>query len=756
MRRLSAFAAVVFGLALVLSAPPASAQTTTIALSFTDTSDGALTAVGEDDGAQTVRVVATASSAVGSSVSVSVTVGASGGTATAGSCTGSGCTGDYEASAASVTVTIASGDTSGSADVTVTPFADTVTEDHETVRFTGTASGYTVTQADLAITDADRIITLTWDDAVFSESEGYTSSNIYGAGSNPGRQLTGTLSGATSTYSGNINERLRMESGTARHGSQGHDVQWAHEPHWVLALDLSRRRFLNIPSGSVSATVGGLTVYILNDRVAEPDQTFFITMNTPPGFTLVRAQGVIKDLDSSVFLTPAPAGLGEGGVGSSVSVSAAFRSPGGTPATSSEHSTDTVVALSVSGGTAGSSDFSYDPPAPNTVTIPARAVSSAVAGSLTGLRVADDRLREGPETLNLGGDLGGFDYRGSLGIIDDDARIGLSLTDATGGPLTRVGEGTSTTVRVRASLPVGIASTRATTAPITVRVRVDGLHPISDEDHAPVAPFDITIPAGARSATGSFAFNASGAYDDTVFEYGGWMAVTGTASGFFAVAPASLWLYDNDPDPDPADSGGPSRPEGCEGRFCDDDLSMHQTAIERIAGWGIATGCDPGNPYMFCPNRQITRAQMAEFLYRAAARAAGADPAAGETELSDVPAGSPHRAYAQWAVSTGAFAAPEGRFGPGLPVTRADIAVIMLAVFTHLGPGIAPPQQTFADMGATSTLTQINAEALYRAGVTRGCATSPLRYCPDRPVTRAQAAAFIARALNTDPAATTP
>ena len=35
---------------------------------------------------------------------------------------------------------------------------------------------------------------------------------------------------------------------------------------------------------------------------------------------------------------------------------------------------------------------------------------------------------------------------------------------------------------------------------------------------------------------------------------------------------------------------------------------------------------------------------------------------------------------------------------------------------------------------------------MYAAGVTSGCATDPLRYCPDRDVTRGQMAVFLLRA----------
>ena len=41
-----------------------------------------------------------------------------------------------------------------------------------------------------------------------------------------------------------------------------------------------------------------------------------------------------------------------------------------------------------------------------------------------------------------------------------------------------------------------------------------------------------------------------------------------------------------------------------------------------------------------------------------------------------------------------------------------------------------------------------NVDALFEAGITVGCSREPLRYCPNRPVTRAQMASFLIRALN--------
>ena len=48
--------------------------------------------------------------------------------------------------------------------------------------------------------------------------------------------------------------------------------------------------------------------------------------------------------------------------------------------------------------------------------------------------------------------------------------------------------------------------------------------------------------------------------------------------------------------------------------FTDDELSVHEADINRIAAAGLTNGCGPGR---YCPHVALTRAQMAAFLYRA-------------------------------------------------------------------------------------------------------------------------------------------
>lgn len=47
--------------------------------------------------------------------------------------------------------------------------------------------------------------------------------------------------------------------------------------------------------------------------------------------------------------------------------------------------------------------------------------------------------------------------------------------------------------------------------------------------------------------------------------------------------------------------------------FLDDNLSMHEAAINRLAAAGLTDGCAP---HRFCPKQLVTRAQLASFLAR--------------------------------------------------------------------------------------------------------------------------------------------
>ena len=176
-------------------------------------------------------------------------------------------------------------------------------------------------------------------------------------------------------------------------------------------------------------------------------------------------------------------------------------------------------------------------------------------------------------------------------------------------------------------------------------------------------------------------------------------------------------------------------------------VSVHYDNIKLIAEWGITTGCAP---LLFCPSRTVTRAQMAAFLYRAAVHLYGAPAASGEVGLSDVAADAWYRTYARWAVGNGVIRAPGGNFDPGGAVTRADMAEMLVGAFAHLS---APDRAegVFTDTAGLTDGTVRAVEGIAAAEVTTGCAAAPRRYCPDKTVTRAQMASFLARAVQSAP-----
>ena len=180
-----------------------------------------------------------------------------------------------------------------------------------------------------------------------------------------------------------------------------------------------------------------------------------------------------------------------------------------------------------------------------------------------------------------------------------------------------------------------------------------------------------------------------------------------------------------------------------EGTFSDDDGSIHEEDIETIADWEITLGCGADR---FCPSETVTRSQMAAFLYRAAAHLYGIPEADSQIRFTDIAADAWYRPYAQWAAGSGVMRTVDGGFNPGAAVTRADMAEMLVAAFDHL-PAANEPQNLFSDVNGLSETAVLAIEGIHKAGVTQGCETAPLRYCPAEEITRAQMASLLARAV---------
>jgi hypothetical protein len=91
-----------------------------------------------------------------------------------------------------------------------------------------------------------------------------------------------------------------------------------------------------------------------------------------------------------------------------------------------------------------------------------------------------------------------------------------------------------------------------------------------------------------------------------------------------------------------------------------------------------------------------------------------------------------------------------GTFAPSDPLTREQAAMVLARLF-DLDLGNPPTTASFADV-PTTRWSYAAVEAIYKAGYTAGCSTSPLQFCPTAPATRAQMAFFLVKGLGLDPA----
>jgi hypothetical protein len=166
--------------------------------------------------------------------------------------------------------------------------------------------------------------------------------------------------------------------------------------------------------------------------------------------------------------------------------------------------------------------------------------------------------------------------------------------------------------------------------------------------------------------------------------------------------------------------------------FHDIDSSSLKSSIAWVAEHGITAGCAL---HRYCPTAYVTRAQMAIFLVRAF----DIPPATGPDHFSDdngMTGESAINALFEAGITGGCM---PGRFCPTAAVTRAQMAIFLVRAL-----GLpAPTGDHFSDDNGLTGESQIN--SLYEAGVTGGC--GPAKFCPKDPVTRAQMAAFLKRAL---------
>jgi beta-glucanase (GH16 family) len=171
--------------------------------------------------------------------------------------------------------------------------------------------------------------------------------------------------------------------------------------------------------------------------------------------------------------------------------------------------------------------------------------------------------------------------------------------------------------------------------------------------------------------------------------------------------------------------------------------------IERLYAAGITTGCSL-NPLAYCPERSVTRAEMAVFIERGIHGSTYIPPAGTGAVFADVPLSYWDTDWIEQLfadhITSGCVLSPL-TYCADDPVTRAQMAKFLLKA--EHGANYNPPAAAgiFADV-PTTYWDASWIEQLYAEGITGGCSLSPLSYCPESPVTRAEMAKFLVLTFN--------
>ncbi len=191
-----------------------------------------------------------------------------------------------------------------------------------------------------------------------------------------------------------------------------------------------------------------------------------------------------------------------------------------------------------------------------------------------------------------------------------------------------------------------------------------------------------------------------------------------------------------EPEPEP-------EPEPTSNFFIDDDGSVHEANIDTIFMLGVTRGCNPPENSRYCPSADITRGQLAAFLRRMLEL-----PPVEEDAFADDGDSIFEGDINALAAAGIAFGCTETDYCPDTPLLREEMAEFLVRTFAAEEP------EKYADVGVDwfnddeTSEFQESINRLATAGVTKGCnPPDNSEFCPDDPLTRAQMATFLARAL---------
>ena len=459
--------------------------------------------VSEDAGATSVTVTATADVAVAVNTPVTVSIG--GGTATSGT--------DYTA-VSELALEIPAGGTTGRGAFKLTPIDDTEIEGKETISVSGSASGLSVTGTSLTLTDKEEVSAEWWFGARLSVSPGSVSEN---GGSQKVTVTAEVSEWGTSTSDLSYEVTVGKGGDSAVSGTDYHAVS-----KFKITIKANRR------SGSNS-----FNLEPIGDTAWEGDETITIHASGTDGsqsttLTLTD-EGDRPYSGPQVTLSANPSKVSEADSAKTVTVTAA----------SAAHSASRKVTVSV--GASGTAMSGTDYAAVSSFDITLAANATSANGTFT-LTPTQDKLAEGDETIAIAGQVEGVSTKltgTTLTLTDDDAAPDITLSAS---PSSVTENGGAKTVTVTATSAASAAKAR--TVLVAVGNRQDTA--TMGTDYTVVPAFNITIPANATTATGTFSLTPT---DDTSVEDAESISIDGTpesSGAAFTVTGTALTLTDDD------------------------------------------------------------------------------------------------------------------------------------------------------------------------------------------------------------------
>ncbi len=169
--------------------------------------------------------------------------------------------------------------------------------------------------------------------------------------------------------------------------------------------------------------------------------------------------------------------------------------------------------------------------------------------------------------------------------------------------------------------------------------------------------------------------------------------------------------------------------------------NVHAAAIACIAWREITVG---RTPTTYEPAGPITRGQMASMLTRALTVLGQELPEQPDSPFPDTSGTTHALAIDQLAELGIVLGRADGSYGPGVVVTRAQMATFLVRTFEHIAFDLEPDRDYFVDDDGSVHERSINAAAL--AGLTAGVDGD--RFGPSNTLRRDQMATFVARLLD--------